>query len=271
MKAREVQTGAFGAPIEPFFFPGGEPGVLLIHGFLAAPDEVRPLGEALAAAGMTVAGIRLRGHGTCPADLATVRWQDWIADVRAALATLRQHCAHIELAGISLGAALALYIAAETPVERLVAFAAPSRAAMRGLPRTSLLQLARLLPYLPKIGSDMHDTEVRRTRYLYRRIPLRAVAEVTALVEALTARLPNVRVPTLLIHARHDRVVPPRAAQDIAAHLGGPHELLWLERGGHTVILDHDRERAWQAARDWLTAETTPCTDNSTPHPSVSG
>lgn len=251
------QPGNNTPAIEPFFFPGGEPGVLLIHGFLAAPDEVRPLGEALAAAGMTVSGIRLRGHGTHPADLASVHWQDWVADVRAGLATLRQHCSHIGLAGISLGAALALYVAAEEPVERLVAFAAPSRAATRGLPRTWIAQMARILPYLPKIGSDMRDAQVRRARHLYQQIPLQAAAEVAALFEATEARLPAVRTPTLLVHAQHDRVVPPRAAREVAARLGGPHALLWLKRGGHTVILDYDRERAWQAARDWFLAKTT--------------
>lgn len=253
MRAQHTQTSAKSGRPDPFFLPGGEPGVLLIHGFLAAPDEVRPLGEALAAAGMTVAGIRLRGHGTRPEDLAAVHWQDWVADVRAGLAALRRRCRRVSIAGISLGAALALYVAAEEPVERLVAFAAPSRAVTRGLPLAWMAQLARLTPYLPKIGSDMRDAEARRTRFIYRRIPLKAMAELAALFQATEARLPEVRVPTLLVHARHDHVVPPRAALDIAARLGGPHELLWLERGGHSVILDSDRERAWRAARDWLT------------------
>lgn len=236
----------------PFFLPGGEPGILLIHGFLTAPDEVRPLGEALARAGMTVSGIRLRGHGTTPEDLAAVHWQDWVADVRAGLAELRRQRQHLGIAGVSLGAALALYVAAEEPVERVVAFATPGGFAFHGLPPGWLSHLARVIPYLPKIGSDMHDAAARRARFIYRRIPLRAVAELGSFLLAMDARLPDVRVPTLLVHARHDHAVPPRVVRQVAARLGGPQQLLWLERGGHTVVLDLDRERAWQAAREWF-------------------
>ena len=111
--------------IEPFFFPGGEPGVLLIHGFLTAPGEMRPLGQYLAAAGMTVSGIRLRGHGTQPEDLAKVSWRDWLADVDAGFTELRRHCAQVCIAGLSLGGALALHAAAHNSVARVVTFSAP--------------------------------------------------------------------------------------------------------------------------------------------------
>ncbi len=235
-----------------FFLAGGEPGILLIHGFLAAPDEVYPLGKALAAAGMTVSGICLSGHATVPQDLARVRWQDWVADAHAGLAELRRHCKHIGIAGMSLGAALALYIAAEEPIEHLVTFSMPNHTATRGLSHVWAKHLASIIPYLPKISSDMHDPKARQKHTVYRQIPMRAVAELAAFIEATEARLPEVHAPTLLVHARHDRVVPPRAATEIAARLGGPHKVLWIERGGHTIVLDYDCERAWLAARDWF-------------------
>ena len=40
------------------------------HGFTATPDEMRPLGEALAARGFRVEGVRLPGHGTSVEHLA---------------------------------------------------------------------------------------------------------------------------------------------------------------------------------------------------------
>lgn len=232
--------------------PGGEPGILLIHGFLTAPDEVRPLGEFLAAAGMTVYGICLRGHGTSPEDLAQVHWQDWVGDVHAGLNRLHAHCKHLGIAGVSLGAALALYAATENPVKKIVGFATPGRSATRGIPSSWIARIAHAIPFIPKIGSDMHDAKARRERFIYRRIPLRATAEMANLFEAFEARLPEIQTPTLFVHARHDRVVPAHIVTQIAARLSAPHELLWLERGGHSVILDSDRERAWQAARSWF-------------------
>lgn len=237
---------------EPFFFPGGEPGVLLIHGFLTAPGEMRPLGEHLAAAGMTASGIRLRGHGTQPEDLAKVSWQDWLADVETGLAELCRHCARVCVAGLSLGGALALYAAAHNPVERVVTFSAPDSA----LARHPLLKLAQagsgIVRYIPKIGSDVREPKARRAHFTYTRVPLHGVLQITALMKTIDAQLPHITAPTLLIQARHDLVVSSETPQRIAAKLGGPSCIFWVERGGHTVVMDYDRETVFAQTQAWL-------------------
>lgn len=236
----------------PFFFPGGEPGVLLIHGYLTAPDEMRPVGEVLAAAGATVLGIRLSGHGTTPADLEPVRWPEWVADGCAGLAELRRTCRRVSVAGLSLGGALSLYLAAHEPVERVVAFSAPDGALIRRFPVPWARPAARWLRFIPKIGADVHDPAARRAHTTYHQIPLRSVCQLLDFLQALDGALPQVTAPTLLVHARHDRVVLPATAPRIAARLGGPTKICWLSRGGHTVTLDEDRAAACEAARDWL-------------------
>lgn len=237
---------------EPFFFAGGEPGVLLIHGFLTAPGEMRPLGEQLAAAGMTVSGIRLRGHGTQPEALAQVSWRDWLADVEAGLTELRQHCARVCVAGLSLGGVLALHAAAHNTVERVVTFSAPDGA----LARHPLLQLAKVgargIRYIPKIGSDVREPEARRAHFTYTRVPLHGVLQIAALMETIDAQLPRITAPTLLVQARHDLVVPARTPQRIATKLGGPSRIFWVERGGHTVVMDYDREVVFAQTQAWL-------------------
>ncbi len=237
---------------DPFLLPGGEPGVLLIHGFLTAPSEMRLLGEYLNAAGLTVSGIRLRGHGLQPEDLERVAWQAWLADVDAGLAELRRHCAQVCVAGLSLGGVLALHAAALHPVTRVVAFSAPDGA----LARHPLLQLAqpgaRVLRFLPKIGSDVRDPMMRRAHFTYTRIPLRSVAQITEMLRSLDAQLPRVTAPTLLVQARRDLVVPSGTPRRIAARLGGPSRILWVERGGHTVVLDRDRDLVFAHTLAWL-------------------
>ncbi len=240
---------------EPFFFPGGEPGVLLIHGFLTAPGEMRPLGEHLAAAGMTVSGIRLRGHGTQPEELAKATWQDWLTDVEAGLAELRRRCARVCIAGLSLGGALALYAAAHDPVERVVTFSAPDSA----LAQHPLLRLAKahagIIRYIPKIGSDVRDPEARRNHFTYTKVPLHGILQIVALMGTIDAHLPHITAPTLLVQSRHDLVVPPRTAQRIAARLGGPSRVFWVERGGHTVVMDYDREIVFAQTQAWLSGD----------------
>jgi len=252
---------------EPFFFPGDEPGVLLIHGFLTAPDEMRPLGEHLAAAGMTVNGIRLRGHGRAPEDLENVSWLDWLADVEAGIAELRQHCRRVCVAGLSLGGVLALHAAAHHAVERVVTFSAPDSA----LARHPLLGLAkvssRFVRFIPKIGSDVREPEARRAHFTYTRVPLHGVLQIATLMETIDAHLPRITAPTLLVHARHDLVVPPTTAERIAAQLGGPSRIFWVEHGGHTVVMDYDRAAVFAQTQAWLTQRVDSTTVNVNHHP----
>src|SRR2546425_12707304 len=90
--------------VDAFSLPGSRPlGCLLVHGFTGTPEEMRPLGEALAARGFPVYAVRLAGHGTDVADLARTRWTDWFASVEAGVARLRASTERPPGAGMSLG------------------------------------------------------------------------------------------------------------------------------------------------------------------------
>ena len=237
---------------EPFFLPGGEPGVMLIHGFLTSPDEMRPPGESLAAAGMTVLGIHLTGHDTHTRDLRATNWQDWRSDARKGLSKLRQTCSRVCVAGLSLGGALALYTAALFPVERVVTFAAPDSDLAKHPLRRFLKPIVRVIRTIPKIGSDVRDPAARREHFTYRRVPLRQLLQISELLSALEEKLPRVKAPTMLVHARHDQVIPPATAERLVGKLGGPTRIFWVERGGHSVIVDVDREIVFAEMLAWL-------------------
>ncbi|MCK5922826.1 MAG: hypothetical protein KAG66_17925, partial [Methylococcales bacterium] len=53
----------------PFLWKSGRVGILLVHGWTATPVEIRLLAENLYAAGYSVAGPTMAGHGTTPQDL----------------------------------------------------------------------------------------------------------------------------------------------------------------------------------------------------------
>ena len=76
---------------EPFFFPGGPTGCLLIHGFTGTPREMRWMGEYLSKKGFTVLGVRLAGHATSPEDMRRSSWRDWVASIEDGI-TLLQWC-----------------------------------------------------------------------------------------------------------------------------------------------------------------------------------
>ena len=110
---------------EPFFFPGGETGCLLIHGFTGAPKEMLGLGEHLAAQGYTVLGPRLFGHSTVLKDMIRARYIDWVASTLDGYYMIRGACTKVVIMGLSLGGALALYLGSHHPVDGLVAMSTP--------------------------------------------------------------------------------------------------------------------------------------------------
>ena len=81
----------------PFFLhaPEADTGVLLIHGLLAAPEEVRPWADFLHRTGLTVYAPRLAGHGTSSRNLSMHNYHDWLDSVDRGHAILKTCCKKI--------------------------------------------------------------------------------------------------------------------------------------------------------------------------------
>ena len=138
---------------EPFFFPGGPTGVLLVHGFTGAPKEMRWMGEYLAKQGYTVLGVRLAGHATQPADMLRVTWQDWLTSVEDGWHLLRGAADQVFVAGLSMGGTLALLLASQVEVAGVIAMSTPYE--MSPDPRLRFIKWLRwIYPSAPKGQSD---------------------------------------------------------------------------------------------------------------------
>ena len=244
MRAAEAVTEVRGSDAcagDAFAFDGGSAGCALMHGFTAAPREMRPLGRYLnEIGGFTVHGVRLAGHGTRPEDLAQTTWRDWYASGLEAVRGLRARCDRVFACGLSLGGVLSLLLAARGEVDGVAAIAAPLR------PYDRRLKVARFLapfkPYTPKSLADLHDPAALADHADYVRIPTRAAAELYRATREVERALPRVSVPVLVIHSRRDRVVPPADAQTIFDRVtAADKRLVWLERGGHIATEDYDK------------------------------
>jgi carboxylesterase len=224
---------------EPFFYPGGPVGCLLIHGFTATPNEVRPLGEYLAAQGYTVLGPRLAHHGSEPADMQRSHWQDWYLSALDGWHLLQRCCDQIVVAGTSAGGATSLLIAASHPAAAVVTLAAPIYTPHD--PRLRFLRLYfRIRPFLPK---PQWTEEQRASRYPV--TPTLSLGQMVDYLPVVEEALPRVQAPVLLAHSRADRTVPPDSMERIYRQLGSEEkEMIWLDDAQHVLTEDEQHRDA---------------------------
>ena len=93
--------------------PAGKPvgAAVLLHGLTDSPYSLRHIARRYAAAGFVVVAIRLPGHGTVPAGLSHVQWEEWAAATRLAVREAKRMTAPdapLHLVGFSNGGALAV-------------------------------------------------------------------------------------------------------------------------------------------------------------------
>jgi carboxylesterase len=227
--------------------------VLCLHGITGTPFELRPLAESLGRAGCSVEAPLLAGHGGTLRDLATTRWTDWLVSAERALDALRARVGAqpVAMVGFSMGGLLALRLARLRPeqVSALVIIAAPLR--LRRLQVMSIRSICRLpldfpawpAACVPKLsGSDVSDPEMRWANPGLRAFPFAALENLLDLMDAVRGDIPHVKAPTLVVHGRHDHVVPMEDSLELTGSLGSDViERLWLDRSFHIVTLDVEK------------------------------
>lgn len=228
---------------EPFLLPGGDRGVLLIHGFTGAPAEMRLLGDYLHDQGYTVLGPRLAGHGTSPADMARTTWHHWYADVENGYHLLRGMCGEVSVAGLSMGALLAFKLAAEYPVAKIASVNAPIFINDRRLPLLPFYRLFRKFERQEKHCLAVNE----RYAIAYDSIPLSCLGSLLNFIRHVDRLLPLVDRPTLVVQSRRDQTVRPDSAPYIYRRLGcRDKKLVWLERSGHVATVDVEHEQVYR-------------------------
>lgn len=213
--------------------------------------------EAMAAAfveaGFEVAVPCLPGHGTSVADLAMTGWSDWIGAASDELADIRPAERPVVVVGQSMGASLAVWLAAAHPeLAGIVAIntpVLPPPADVAELIEEMLAVGEELVPAGPPDLADPSAIDVA-----YDETPLRALQSFHRGLEELAPRLGEVRVPVLVVASRQDHTIDPASSDVLAASVAGPVTRLELERSYHVATLDLDapllRERTVAFALD---------------------
>jgi carboxylesterase len=230
---------------EPFSLGGGPIGVLMVHGFTGSPASMRPIGEWLAANGLSVEGVRLPGHGTSVEDLRTRTWTEWVDAATAGLAALRERCRTVVTMGQSMGASVVLSVVTARPHDvdgialtnpyvfdrRLLAVPVGSR---------FLRNVNGISGDIAKPGQDeLGDTVM----------PVPAIAQMAAMLKDVRAALHEIRQPIVVFRSGEDHVIPRTNAQKVLERIGSARrELVLCPNSYHVVTLDHDAP----LVREWV-------------------
>jgi carboxylesterase len=221
---------------------------LCLHGLTGTPYEVRPLGEALATAGIRAVGPVLPGHDRSAEELAATPHTEWLESSRRRLLELRAQHAVVFAVGLSLGGLLALALSAEERVDALVVVGTPLR--LRPSVRWLVPLLKHVMPYPRKAaGSDIRDPAARRRHPSLQVMPLASVQELMHLQERVERGLARVEAPILIAHGGHDATARLADAHVIHARVSSAQrELLVLPDSGHVVPVDHGGPKLAAAA-----------------------
>ena len=232
----------------PFFFKPNQAngyGVLLIHGLLASPADMRDYGHYLADQGYTVLGLRLKGHGTSPYALRDISYEHWFTSVLRGFNILKLHCPKILVVGFSTGGALGFKLAAEQHPEivGLVAISVPIKFVNPAFMLISLLQAANALVkwvssyegIKPFIENTPEHPDIN-----YCNTPVRALYELRRLILHLETLLPQIHIPTLQLYSDNDPVVAPQSAKIIFEQLGTTQKSLHeVQADRHNILLEN--------------------------------
>ena len=232
---------------EPFFFPGGTTGCLLIHGFTGTPKEMLWMGQYLSKRGYTVLGIRLAGHATDPEDMRRARWWDWIASVEDGITILKGMTRQVYTIGLSMGGILSLIAARRYAIQGAIAISTPYQISDWRLPFIRPLSF-----FIRKVGKgapDWQNPEAASDHAEYPYYPTTAILQLRELLAEMRSGLAEIKIPVLLVHSRMDRSVAPVNMDKIYEALTtlSKHKLL-VEHSGHVILREPDREQVYQAA-----------------------
>ncbi|MFE0253159.1 alpha/beta hydrolase [Streptomyces sp. NPDC059010] len=236
---------------EPYRHEGGEVGVLLCHGFTGSPQSLRPWAESLAERGLTVSLPLLPGHGTRWEDMALTGWQDWYAEVDRALRILRDRCERVFVAGLSMGGALALRLAAKHGEDVAGVLVVNPANKVHGLSAYTLPVSRHLVRTTKGIASDI--AKEGAVELGYDRVPLHAAHSLRNFLRLVDGELPQVTQPLLLLRSARDHVVPPADSARILSRVSSTDVTeIVLEQSCHVATLDHDADRIFKESLGFI-------------------
>lgn len=233
-------------------------GILLLHGYMAAPLEVRALAEYLnKGRGWWVYVARLSGHGTSPEDLAARSYMEWVESAEEGYSIIANTCRKVVVGGFSTGAGLALDLCtrvssatgvfAISPPMKLQDFSA------RFVPAINLWNRLMDTMNVESAKKEFIENHPENPHINYLRNPISGILELERLMDQLEPKISAIDVAALVIQSLSDPVVHHGGAFKIFQKIGSENkELLMVNYLRHGIINGPGSGRIFSAVAEFV-------------------
>ena len=246
--------------------PGGEHAVLALHGLLGNPLEMQYLGKRLQKAGYTVVIPLIPGYGYATGagqSYRTAHYLRWYEEVERHFDALKASHASVSVAGLCIGAVLALRLAMERGDEVAALSLLSTTLAYDGwsLPwYRFLLPLAYYTParylyaYHERHPYGLKNANLQRwianemkvsgsSAAGASRLSAEGIFQAHRLIREVRRGLSRVRSPALIIHAEEDDVASTRSADLVESQISSAsRRKLILHDSYHIITLDNEKQ-----------------------------
>jgi esterase/lipase/1-acyl-sn-glycerol-3-phosphate acyltransferase len=236
-------------------------GVLVSHGYKAAPQEVAELSKFLNGFGFKVYATRLKGHGTAPINLKETTWQDWYISMQRGYAALQNICTKIVIIGFSTGGLLGLLACSKKNqlTKKLIGVVSINAALKlrdlkaRMVPGINMWNEILTKLHIDKGRFEYVDDAPENPHINYSRNYLKGVEELENLMTLCEKNLPLVLTNALIIQATKDPVVNPLSGKIIYDLIKSPQKFFsQLEFSNHVIVTGPEKEEVFEEIRKFF-------------------
>lgn len=216
-------------------------GIILVHGFTGSPISMRPWAEYLHQRGYSVSVPLLPGHGTTPADLNKVKWQEWPAKVEGELEWMLSQGMKVFIFGLSMGGGTTLNIAIKHSQSIEGIILVNPMIHVKFVPPQIAWAISRFQKMRDSVGDDIKAPGV--TEHGYDSLPAVGVYQLLKMLSYTRKRLHDVTVPMMLFHSKDDHTLPVSNTEIIMKGVGSiSKQRIELVNSYHVATLDYDKE-----------------------------
>jgi len=248
----------------------GEHAVLLLHGLVGSPLEMRYLATMLHRSGYSVhvPHIPGYGHGETATD-----WRKWHGYASAAFDKLKREYRTVSVSGLCVGAVLALSLAVEKSRDIAALSLLSTTLAYDGwsipwyrflLPLGYYTPLRYTYTYPEREPYGLKNELLRKRIALAMQqeslteigassIPMNHIYQTTRLIRHVKRNMHTVEAPALVVHAIDDDTASVKSADFVVDHIGSRDvRKVILNDSYHIVTMDNERELVARETRDFF-------------------